>query len=257
MKYAMLAVEGPTDQAVVGQSLKLLGFKRFGGQIEDLDGFWTPLIPRYPSQTGNLYERLPMPSIFEDGTTSLAIYTGGGSDLIRQVSALLLNHDLQERLAAFGVIADADKQAPSDVARKYQQGFRPLFPDFPTTPGKLTHGAPKTGIFVLPDNNQQGVVEHLIIEAGEAVYETLLQRARAYVDGFDDTERRAAKWKPFSPEKAVIAAVASLLKPGSTNTVTLTDNLWISEQTRARAMLAGLIDFLVGLLGGQEVALGG
>lgn len=244
----MLAVEGTTDQAVVGRTLKLLNFKRFGGQSERLDALWNSIVPTYPPQKGNLYDRLAMPSIFANASQSLAIYQGNGSDLIKKVSALLTNHDLHEKLDAFGVIADADNHAPSTVATKYQQGFSALFPRIPATPGQVSQDHPKTGIFVFPDNSSKGVVEHLLIECGDVVYGPLLKRARAYVDGFSVDARKAENWTPFAPEKALIAAVASLLKPGSTNTVTIADNLWISDQTKDQAMLASLIGFLRTLL---------
>ncbi len=81
--------------------------------------------------SGNLYERLPMPSILSTGTYSIAVYSGGGSRLVKQIEALFENHDLHKALDAFGVVADADKKPPADLATKYQKAFQGLFPDFP------------------------------------------------------------------------------------------------------------------------------
>jgi hypothetical protein len=252
MKYGILVVEGPTDQAVVDRALRLLGFKRFGGQLDALDAFWrsvAKIVPTYPSKSGNLYERVPMPTIMEVSQMSVAIYMGGGSNLIAQVQSLISSHDLDEKLDMFGVVADADDHPAAEVARKYQRAFHGLFPLFPENPGQVVLGPPTLGMFVLPDNTQQGVVEHLVLECGDVVYRSHMQRARDYVGGFNEEARKEAHWTPFDEQKAVIASVASLLKPGKTNTVSLADNLWIGEQTRSCPMLAGLLAFLNTLMG--------
>lgn len=251
-KYGILVVEGPTDQAVVRRALQLLGLKSFGGQVQRLDSFWNQakIIPTYPPRSGNLYERLPMPSILSDATCSVAIYEAGGSSrLVPQIRELLDNHDLHKKLDLFGVIADADDKPAVDVASRYQREFQDLFPAFPPHPGHVVAGPPALGAFVFPDNVQQGVVEHLVLECGEAVYSTHLQRARRYVGEFSLQERQQAGWAPFDEQKAIIASVASLLKPGKTNVASIADNLWVSEQTRGSAMLIKLLDFLNRLMG--------
>jgi hypothetical protein len=248
-RYALLAVEGPTDQAAVCKALRLLGYDRFGGDVEKLDSFWRDearIVPTYPPRRGNLYARLPMPSILSTEARSIAVYSGGGSTLAKHVRELLRSHDLAANLEAFGVIADADKLPPADVAGKYRAAFAEVFPDFPAAPGAIIAGPPRLGAFVLPDNVGQGVVEHLVLECGDAVYAAHLERGREFVRGFSDAERQA--WDPFDEQKAIVAAVASLLRPGKSNAVTIEDNLWISEQTRNLPKLAGLLAFLQALV---------
>lgn len=247
LRHAVLVVEGPTDQAVVARALRLLGFESFAGQIRDLDTFWrqqVDIVPKYPPMSGNLYERLPMPSILSTGTYSIAVYSGGGSRLVTQIEALFENHDLHKALDAFGVVADADKKPPADVATKYQKAFQGLFPDFPGKAGEVLVGPPALGVFVLPDNVHQGVVEHLVLECGDLVYAEHVERARRYVGDFAEPQRKQSKWAPFDEQKAVVAAVASLLKPGKTNTVSLADNEWISHKTEHLPKLAELLRFL-------------
>jgi hypothetical protein len=246
-RYVFLAVEGPTDEAVVARAfIKLLGFKKFAGRSAELDAVWRCLVPTYPAKSGNLYGRLPMPSILFSDACSVAVYAGGGSNLIPHVVGLLdNNHDLHQMLAAFGVIADADKKPPEAVAAKYRAGFRELFPGFPDRPGEVVAGPPALGVFVLPDNARQGVVEHLVIECGDHVYPTHMERAQRYVRDFVASDpATATKWDPFDEQKAVIASVASLLRPGKTNAVTIEDNLWLSDETKHLPKLAELLRFL-------------
>jgi hypothetical protein len=143
------------------------------------------------------------------------------------------------------------------VARKYHACFKPFFPALTDRPGDLVTAerpgsVPKksqsVGIFVLPDNSMQGVLEHLILECGEVVYPELVERARQYVSAFGEGERKRAKWRPFSEPKAVVASVSSLLKPGKTNTSSISDNRWIGEETRSSPKLAALLAFLFQLM---------
>lgn len=253
VKHGLLVVEGPTDQAVLRRILrKLLGFEEFTGGLNELDTFWrdvAKVVPTYPPKKGPLGERLAMPAILTNERWSVAVYGGGGSRLVDQVNALIQNHDLQDKLDAFAVIADADHAAPSKVGEHYRRAFEEHFPALPQTSGEVALGPPVTGIFVLPDNRQQGVVEHLVLECGEIAYADHLARARQYVNDFGPKDRRAAKWRPFDEEKAIVASVASLLKPGKTNAVSLGDNEWISEASRERPMLRGLLGFLAALFG--------
>ncbi|MGK7902471.1 MAG: DUF3226 domain-containing protein [Hormoscilla sp.] len=66
---------------------------------------------------------------------------------------------------------------------------------------------------------------------------------------FSEEERKSLKWKPFDREKALIATIVSVLKPGKTNTVSLADNNWVSESTNMQVpTLASFVDFLRELL---------
>jgi hypothetical protein len=252
-RHAILVVEGPTDQAVIGRALeKLLAFRKFNGGLDDLPPFWrdeAKVVPSYPPRKGSLYERLPMPSILSDAVWSLAVYAGGGSKLKQQVGELIHNHDLHEKLDAFGIIVDADNDSPAKVTDSYRRAFQSWFPGLPDQPGHVASGPPATGVFVLPDNRRQGVVEHLVLECGLVVYPQHVARARQYVIGFGAEDRRRAKWSPFDEEKAIVASVGSLLKPGKTNTATIADNQWISEETAGCSMLSALVTFLQRLLG--------
>lgn len=246
-KHAVLIVEGPTDQAVVARALRLLGFKSFEGKITELESFWrhdVNIVPKYPAGSGKLYERLQIPSILSTDTYSIAVYSGSGSMLVKQIEALFENHDLHEVLDAFGVVVDADKKQPAEVAVRYQKDFQKLFPNFPGKPGEVLVGPPALGVFVLPDNVHPGVVEHLVLECGDHVYAEHVERARRYVGDFGEGERKLSKWGPFDEQKAVVASVASLLKPGKTNTVTLADNEWIGKKTEHLPQLAELLRFL-------------
>ena len=253
MKYAIIGVEGPHDQAFTGKVLKLLGFKDFREELKglksDLDPFWRKFIPVYPKK-GNLYTRLNMPSILFNDTTSVAIYAGEGSNLVTNLDDILFaNSEYQTNLAALGIVADCDKSTPDRIAEPYAKKFRSYFPNFPDRPGVVNTNSPRTGVYVLPDNASPGVLDTLLCECGQIAYPAYMEKASSYLNEFSESDRKSLKWKNFDREKALVATVVSVLKPGKTNTTSIADNNWVSEQTQQQVpALANFIEFLSQLL---------
>ena len=248
-RYALIGVEGNHDQAFLGRVLeKLLGFKIFKGKESDLDALWRKFVPKYPARGGMLYKRLDMPSVLHTEDVSVAIYAGGGDNLIQNLVAKLSDIDYSA-LLAFGIVADADNDSPDKVGDTYCAGFRELFPNFPNNPGVCIESSPRLGLYVLPDNSNQGVLDTLICKCGESVYPEFMKRARAYIAQFSEEEIQEIGWKPFDKEKAIVATVASVLKPGGTNTVTISQNDWICSQTSETVPeLNSIVSFLKNLL---------
>jgi hypothetical protein len=222
--------------------------------MSELDNFWRKFIPNYP-KGGNLYDRLDMPQILYNDNFSIAIYAGGGSDLIKNLKAKLSDIDIST-FFAFAIVADADNNTPNEVAKKYHKDFKEYFPHFPTEvtqSGNVTEGSPeletKAGIYILPDNSQPGVLDTLICGCGDLVYPEYMQRAKEYIDRFSEEERKKKlKWKPFDQQKAIIATVASVLQPGMTNTVTIKCDDWISIETAEIPAIKNFTEFLRNLL---------
>jgi hypothetical protein len=252
VKYAIIGVEGQHDQAFVAKGLQLLGFAKFDGQVSEVDSFWRKFIPTYPTKKGKLYERLDMPSILKKDTLSVVIYAGRGSELVTNLDDIISNNsEYQTDLTALGIVADADNKSPDKVVEYYSKCFQKFFPNFPKRAGEVDTNTPRTGIYVLPDNASEGVLDTLLCSCGDVVYPVWMARARSYLDQFSEQERKSlkCKWKPFDPEKALVATVVSVLKPGKTNTVSLIDNNWVSEQTLQQVpALANFVDFLRKLL---------
>jgi len=229
LKYVFLATEGAHDQAAVGRLLKLLGLKEFEGEIKLLDPFWTPLIPTYP-KGGKLYVRLDMPSIYTSSTHSVAIYQGSGSDLTKNLRAIMAAFPQYARdIDAFGLIVDADTKQPDQVAKKYTQSLREFLPAISDVPGMVTSTKPRTGIYVLPDNKQSGVLDSVLVSCASLVYPEHKAGAEKYLDGLSSVHK--SHWRPFSKQKALVASIVSVLRPGMANTPSIAQDNWFSEQT--------------------------
>lgn len=231
-RYVLIGTEGNHDQAFISKILTTcFGFKKFDGKQSDLDQFWRKFIPVYP-KSGNLYKRLDMPTILNGDNRSVAIYVGEGSNLAKNLNVKL--SDLKKAdLFAFGIVADADQNSPSQVAQNYHEALQENFPDFPREPGIVSGEKTRLGIYLFPNNISEGVLDSLLCQCGEVAYPDCMEKATEYIDFFSLEKRKAMKvgWKSFDYEKAKIATVVSILKPGKTNTVSITDNHWVSEET--------------------------
>jgi hypothetical protein len=254
-KYAFFAVEGDADQIVVRQVLRnFLCMNLWNGKRETLRDIWlreSDVIPTYSSNTsGDVYKRANIPSLLYNDSLSVLLYEGGGSRLIKQVKATLDATGLHNELAAFAVFVDADNKDLCTRTKQYRDEFISYFPGFPGNPGDISLIDPgtSTGIYVFPNNRDEGVVEDLVLECGSIVYAAITDHARHYVDHFEVNLKGSMQWEPFGKQKAIVASVASLLKPGKSNLVTLKDNDWISESAKSSPMLQSLIDFCSQLL---------
>ena len=251
MKYCLLAVEGHHDQAAIGKLLKLSGFKRFDGTYDDkFDLFWKGFIPTYPKKGGNLYTRVAMPSIFTSQTHSVAIYVGEGENLVPNIVKTLDNHQqYAKNIYSFGLIVDADDKKPAEVAEEKAEGLKSIFPMISSEPGIITTGSPRTGIYVLPDNKRSGVLDSILVDCAASIYPDHKGAAEIYVNSFDGAHTK--HFRPFSKEKALVASIVSILKPGMANTPSIAQNNWISTQTIAAIdelrLLYGFLGYLLGL----------
>jgi hypothetical protein len=251
-KCILIGVEGNHDQAFLSKVLReLFGFSKCEDQ-KNLDTLWRKFIPVYPPKTGRLHLRLDMPSILHTDTLSVAIYAGEGSRLVDNLKDKLADIDYLNSLSAFAIVADADKKKPAEVAKKYHDELKEYFPNFPfevSETGSVTEDVPRLGVYILPNNSDQGVLDTLLCACGEVAYPVYMERAQSYISQFSEEEVSQIGWKPFDKEKATVATIASILKPGKTNTVSIADNAWISTQTEQRvSSLQNLTIFLRKLL---------
>lgn len=250
-KCILIGVEGNHDQAFLSKVLReFLGFSNCEEQSK-LDPLWRKFIPVYPPpKTGKLHVRLDMPSILHTDTLSVAIYAGEGSNLIENLHLKLTDIDYSS-LSAFAIVADADRQTPDQVAKRYYDGLKEHFPDFPTylnETGAVIESKPRLGLYVLPNNSDEGVLDTLLCECGEVAYPEYMERAKSYIEQFSKKEQKKIGWKRFDEAKATVATVVSILKPGKTNTVSIIDNKWVSSQTEQIPYLQNLTHFLRKLL---------
>ncbi|WP_224368999.1 DUF3226 domain-containing protein [Hyalangium versicolor] len=254
MRYAYLVVEGPHDVEFVGRLLKPYQFTRI--RLESrLDPYWTPVVPTKFPFGGDLSQRVPVPTFFSSVDVSVAVNAAGGDSRIApQVEETLAV--LSTRPQAIGALLDADSQnSPAQRFNTVRAELNRLGLPFPAQAGQVSAATPQCGIFVLPDNQTAGTLEDLLLECARLSYPGLLTSAQALVGSVrpDDSAFTAEDMKDFrkpaGSEKATVACIAGILKPGKAVQVSIQDNRWLDEQTmnslpRIKAVQRFLADLL-------------
>lgn len=231
MKRIYFIAEGPHDVEVIGRLLSLRGFRRLR-QINELDEYWRPLVPRTFPIDGDLLRRVPVPVYFTSKTTSVAVHSAGGVSRISNVAKASLCA-LDEPPDALGVLIDADDMDP---LKRWEEVAHELPVDDPgSSPGHVGTGVPRSGVFVLPDNATTGTLEDLLLACANVAYPGLLASAKAWIEPLDPSDsatfscakERADFAKPSGKSKAIAGSIASILRPGKAVQVSIQDNMWL------------------------------
>lgn len=246
LKYCLLATEGPHDQAAITQLLRLAGLTKFKGNYKELDSFWEGFIPKYP-KGGNLYTRMDMPSILTSATHSVAIYWGEGSKLVGNLQVITTNQARYVReIHSFGLVVDADNKQPDVVTKKKVEELRSIFPTLSEVPGSIVAGFPRTGIYVLPDNKRSGALDSILSDCASIAYPDHKKGALQFIDDLDEIHTKDLVFT--KKDKALVACITSIIRPGATNTSSISQDKWISEKTIHQEDVALLYRFLRDLL---------
>jgi hypothetical protein len=254
LKYSILATEGAHDQAALCKLLRMFGLEIFKGNRKTLDTFWLDIVPQR-KEDDSLYSHnhVHLPYFFTSQTHSVAVYQGRGSSLSQNISDIMTLYPSYARnIHALGIIVDADTKLPHEVAKMYTDKLSTFFPGISNIPGIITAPSiseklPRTGIYVLPDNNKKGTLDSMLVECASHVYPDHKAGAEVFLSSLDLTHK--SHWKPFDYEKAVIATIASVIHPGIANTLSIARDNWVCDQTiNAVSSLAHLCKFISDLL---------
>jgi len=253
-KYGYLVVEGPHDAEFVYRLLNPHGMRRIRLQA-DLDPFLRPLIPRTYPPDGDLQKRMPTPLFLQSSSHAVAVHTAvGDTRLVETVQENSVLIDFNT-VTGIGILFDSDTdKSPSDRYAAVRDRLRSNQFAFPDDAGVVSVGTPRLGAFVLPDNQAQGTLEDILLECAGHVYPGLLATASGHVgaahrDQSLSTEDLEELAKPAGTNKAVVASVASILRPGKAIQVSIQDNRWLREtSTLQLPRVRAVQDFLVNLL---------
>ncbi len=248
-EHHLIITEGPHDQAAISRILLCNELTELTGSIEDLPHLWqSSLIPRYPS-SGKLHERLSLPSIFKskDSVKTVAVRNAGGFDGIQKFKEVVNTQDLHKSLTSFGIVIDLDRKEPAAVISGIRSSYQGLFPEFPDRLEVINDASVRCGVFAMPGNGSNGVLESLLESCAEHEFSCLATLANTYLD--QAASICNSEFRNFDRSKAFVATVGSVLRPGSTNTVTIKHDKWITKETLANVEgLTLLQNFLKGLI---------
>lgn len=154
-----------------------------------------------------------------------------------------------------GIVLDSDEKTARERLHELKKRLAELDLDIADDLGSLSDGAPRIGVFAVPEPDVNGTLEDLLLMIGEVSYPELAASARAYADGWREKAKAGltgADWKlikkPAGAKKAAIAAMTAILKPGKSMQVSLEDNRWVTKETKAIPGLQPCVAFLNALL---------
>ena len=252
-KLGYLVVEGPHD---VEFAIRLIRSRVHLVRVRDiklLDETLRKLVPRDFPYEGDLLKRVPVPTFLQNEDLAIAIHSAGGDSKIAACLEGTFDVIDSKEFSVVGVILDSDSMISPEARHKnLLQLVESLTVKFSSVPGELFEGPPRTGIYVLPDNQAQGTLEDLLLECGAVAYPAQLSSAKAFVDGVFSACTGGDFKKLRSPagrNKAVVGAVAGLLRPGKAVQVSIQDNGWLKRDALQITRVKKVCDFLDELFG--------
>ncbi len=252
-KYGYLVVEGPHDVEFVYRLLSPFGLKRVQWE-KDLDSNMLPLVPRTFPHGGDLQKQVPVPLFLQSQSHAIAVHSAvGDSRLVATVQENSTFIDFTQ-MTGVGVILDTDREI--QAADRYAAIKREMHAKgfaLPDLPGDVTAGPPRFGAFVLPDNTSVGSLEDLLIECAQAAYPNVLTSARSHVEAArNDATLEHGDGEDLTKtpvhNKAIVGAIASVLRPGKAIQTSIQDNKWFRDGNLNIVRVKAVQDFLVNLL---------
>jgi hypothetical protein len=261
-RQVLLIVEGPHDEAFAAAILRRQAKLSPITQLEELEPFWRPLVPKSFPHKGELRTRVPVPQFYVGDQLSLAIQVAGGDSKLAEFAKDSLQALDREQggLDAVGFVLDSDKKvSPTDRFRRLQAQLAELrdeFPAVPSSPGVVATGTPACGVFVLPDNQSPGTLEDLLAQCASISYRVAFDNARGYIGAVNRNDFDKSDLKDFDApagkRKAEVAALAAILKPGKTIQVSIQDNRWVTEETLQLPHVRAFDEFLMAIAFGPD-----
>lgn len=240
MRNYLIVVEGAHDIAVVEKILRLNGIDSRVRNEDELPEVWKHTIPRsFPFHDGHLDRITPIPSFLKNSEVSVAIKNANSDKEIVPVLQQIMDTMLigeKAQVTGIMLLCDADRKKAGDKLHEILQlytekeDFKISINDTGIVLDVQVKKIPVSA-FVFPDNEGEGNLENLLLEAAGAVYPELLELAEGYIA--QASEIQAKLKKEQYAKKAKVGCIANTMKPGKANQVSIADDEWISQKTLA------------------------
>lgn len=237
MKNYLIIVEGAHDIAIIQKLLKLNGLNEMIHTEKDLPEVWRHTIPdRFPFANGKLDRITPIPSFVKSEDVSVAIKNAGSDveimNVLRQTLQLMEMKEI-DQIEAVMLVCDADQMkaeeklcAMLDTAVCTNEIFT-----LDKTSMELDVKIKRIPLYtyIFPDNNNEGNLENILLQAAEIAYPELYDLSAEYIK--NATEYQKSLRKEQNAKKAKIGCIANVMKPGKANQVSIADDDWVSSKT--------------------------
>ena len=257
ISFSVVVTEGIHDVAFLARVLELKGFREARHLDEIPDGLKNIIPKKYPFEGLELSRRVPYPSFFSSGENWVLLSNAGGvsklTDTLKELLSIPLRQDILSGLRGTAVLTDADA-ASADEARTCL--FQMLADAFqasgefcfdPASPEHLVlYQKPVPfATYIFPDDQGAGTLEHILLTGAQINYPNLTACARNYIDYAQGLPCAASRLAGNNREKALVGAIANVLRPGRAPQSSIRDDRWFTADDLSTSPLhRGLSDFV-------------
>lgn len=252
MSVSYIAVEGQHDAALIGCLLSKGGF-----ELLKKRSLVDAAFERYSVQKlqDSLVGRPSECHFWKKFDHTIGLHpVGGESQLI--VAGATATAQIIGPVSALGFFLDADEETPLSrfqaltrnvLETKKEPGFQ-----FAQAAGEIHQGPPRCGVFVFPNNQDQGAIEAILESCAEVAYPDLFSKSLDYLQSIDrdqlitTEQRRLASGS--NEKKARLSVIGSILSPAAAIQNTIRDDRWICDATRSLSFISNVRAFLRELL---------
>ena len=247
--YTLILCEGAHDQAAIASLASICSGwaekKKIPAALpQQLENLYPD--PRKNKFGAYKFERPP--TYLEKRDNWLEIRERGGFDsLISETTLKFIDRAAPD---AIGCVVDADDKGVAMRLLACQEWLGQRYKDAKKLEaGSVSAGKPRLGIWVAPDNESDGNIERILLDAARTHNKKLVQRASLFVNALEKLE--PGKWSS-EREKAVLGALNQTVLPGASLAVCLAETQCRFDSSLAtQAPFAKLCEFVERLAGFQ------
>ena len=261
MSNAAIIVEGGHDASFLGQILKTRGFKAVKG-LDAVPNAWDIMFPRrYPVDGNSLDRVIRFPEIYVRDEIVVGIVTAGSDS--RLVSTLRATIDAigSSNLNLVALFADVDSNTPEGRFSELTNALSamnsaaieekaPGYPiPIPRSAGIIEEGAPKSGIYMFPNNFENGSLETVLLECAKIHHADITQASIKLIDDIDASAEPARDdlkllRSGMGMLKAKASIVANILKPATSLAASLAQSTWLHGEALSQPYATRTIEFV-------------
>jgi len=253
MAVSYIAVEGQHDAALIGCLLSNGGFR-----LVKKRSIVDSAFERYSvlKLQDSLVGRPPECHFWKRGEHSVGLHpVGGDSQLI--LAGATVEAQIIGPISAVGFFIDADLETPANRLRELardilKMNVQPGF-QLPGSAGQIHQGPPRCGVFVFPNNQDQGAIETILESCAEVAYPDLFEKSLTYLKNIDCNKLTATERTRLATgsneKKARLSVIGSALRPTAAIQNTIREDRWICTETLDLDLVLKVRNFLRELLG--------
>lgn len=256
----LIYVEGPHDLIFTKRIIQRLGYRSVSTYAEArplLGSDWEHLIKQVnqPASPATPHEAIIAPCVLQKEVDCCIIAKMEGDNFAKLLGLLaaLRSNELR-KLASFGLVIDADEHDPVARVQTIASVWPRALGSEPQTIGIIQAGPPKTGCFVLPDGQDQGTIEKVLLSCAESRFAGLAGKAREFVEALpiaaDQIADRDLKQfnKPSGKTKAMMGCIGNQFRPGRPMYTAIDDIDFLNDDTERLADVAPYVQFIRDLI---------